>query len=94
MFNLDPQIDKLTKSTDQDFIMEQLLTQPTDSSYPPILHCYSYKEVYRLIDAGESVTDYIDNSALEAMQSTLDQVADKSLNAELKRYQAILESWG
>ncbi len=94
MFNLDPQIDRLTKSTDPDFIMEQLLIQPTDSSYPPVLHCYNYKEVYRLIDAGESVTDYIDYGSLAAMKSTLDVADNKSLNAELKRYKSILETWG
>ena len=87
--------DKLKPNDDTDFQMEQLLSQPFDASYPPVLYIYDHKKIYEKIDAGEDVTDYIDYEMLEAMKSDLDQYKpDEKLIGSTLIYKNIIEVWG
>ncbi len=94
MFGKDTDIDRLIPNEDTAFQMEQIMNQPDDPRYPPVLHTYSFKEVYRLVDQGEDVKEYIDRKALTAMQRTLAQFPKNHKHkGHLLDYQRILKEW-
>lgn len=63
----------LKKNTDPDFEREQILTQPMDGDYPPILFCYDWQKVYDLIDSGKDVSMYVDAALVEALANQAKQ---------------------
>ena len=86
---------QLKENHDPDFEMEQLLTQPIDGAYPPILYTYDWKLVYDLVDKNENVDEYIDYRAIKAMNQTLDNFPkDCELKGNPLAYKQILEKWG
>ncbi len=85
---------KLTPNHDAAFQMEQLLTQTLDPSYPPIKHIYDFIIVYRQIDKGEDVDEYVDYEVLKQMKQTLDQFPKGyELKGNPLIYKNILEKW-
>jgi len=86
---------KLAKNDDTDFHMEQLLSQPTDPSYPPVQYCYDWEKVYKLIDEGEDVERYIDFEAIDHMKRTLDNfTSHDKLPSRVQAYKSIVDTWG
>ena len=65
MFQVKNDVDQLIPDYSTPFQMKQLLEQPTSPDYPAVLTCYDYKVVWKLIDQGEDVSDYLDNKNLK-----------------------------